>query len=80
MILFMLKVIKGFLSLFPSLQFDLPSVEPVAEVLNYFAWARAFLPIDVILILLGLTAAYYVFKLTFSLIKYIVQLVLSSIN
>ena len=57
-------------------KFDIqvPSFEPLDDVLNIFAWARAFVPIDVITSLLWVTACWYTFKLTYVLVKYILKL------
>ena len=76
MIMLLMKVLKGLLDLFPTLELDIPTIEPVNEVLNIFAWVRAFVPVSLIVTLLGLTALYYGFKVTFAFLKWIISVVL----
>ena len=66
----LLKFINFILGLLPD--FDLssiPAVENVADFLNIFAWVNVFVPTDVIMILLSLTASYYVFRGIYVVLK-----------
>ena len=73
MMLLLLKIIKDIIEDLPKLQFAIPSLEPINGALNVFAWARALLPMNVILVLLTLTASFYAFKFTFNLLKFVVS-------
>lgn len=41
------------------------------KVKNIFAWANALVPIDLILLLLGITGVYYLVRYAFSVIRFI---------
>ena len=76
MILFMLQTLQGFLELFPTLEIDVPNIQPVNDALNWLAWARAFIPVDLIADLLILTTLFYAFKVTTKLLKYLLPIIL----
>ena len=44
------------------------------DIANIFAWATHLLPVDLLLTLLAITASFYVFKITFKIIKFVLSL------
>lgn len=61
---FGLKILLAILEKLPALDLSsVPVLENIGKVSNTFAWANYFLPVDVMVGLLGLTASFYIFKL-----------------
>lgn len=72
-----LKFLNWIIGFLPSFGFDsVPVLETAFEVLNIFAWVNYFIPADVILALLSVNTAYYSFKLVWSLLMRIKDIIL----
>ena len=72
---FLLKLLQWVIKLFPSLFSSVPAYQATADVLNIFAWARVFVPVDLILSLLLLTASWYVFKFFVAVVKFVINII-----
>lgn len=65
-----LKFINFIVKLLPEFNLDeIPVIENIVDVTNIFAWANYFLPSTVILGLLTITAAIYIFKGFYNILK-----------
>lgn len=72
---FLLKLLQWVINLFPGLFSDVPAYTATADVLNIFAWARVFAPVDLIFTLLGLTVTWYVFKFFVAVVKFVINII-----
>ena len=65
-----LKFINFIVGFLPNSKLeDIPVIENIVDVTNIFAWANYFLPSTVILTLLTITAAIYLFKGFYNILK-----------
>lgn len=65
-----LKFINFILGLLPNALVDnIPVIETTSGLLNIFAWVDYFIPLEMIVLLLSLTAGYYAFRIVFFIIR-----------
>ena len=65
-----LKFLNFILGLLPDAIVDnIPAIDTTSELLNIFAWVDYFIPLQMIVLLLSLTAGYYAFKIVFYIIR-----------
>lgn len=65
-----LKFLNFILELLPdALIGQLPIIETTSDLLNIFAWVDYFVPLEMIILLLSLTAGYYAFRIVFYVIR-----------
>lgn len=65
-----LKFLNFVLGLLPDVLVDkLPIIETTTDLINIFAWVDYFIPLQLIVLLLTLTAGYYAFKIVFYIIR-----------
>lgn len=65
-----LKFLNFILGLLPDALVDnIPAIETTSELLNIFAWVDYFVPLQMIMLLLSLTAGYYAFRIVFYIIR-----------
>lgn len=65
-----LKFLNFILGLLPdALVGEIPIIETTSGVLNIFAWVDYFVPLQMIILLLSLTAGYYAFRIVFYIIR-----------
>ena len=65
-----LKFLSFIIGLLPDLDFSgIPIVENIADLTNIFAWINFFIPTTTIVVLLGITATFYVFKAIYSVLR-----------
>lgn len=71
MAVFTMKMLLKLIEMFPSFDLTdkLPQAEGIESVGNWFAWANYFLPTSTILVLFGLTATFYTFKIGVRIFK-----------
>jgi len=71
-----LQIVLFILNLFPGVNLDGLSnfFTSISYVTNIFAWARVFLPVDLIIFLLGLTASAYTLQFVLILARYLISL------
>ncbi len=50
------------------------SINSIGDIYNIFAWVDVFVPVDFLILLAALTAAFYGFKFVNALVKYVVAL------
>ena len=72
--LILLLIIDSILGLLPDFSVDVNIPELSDDAANVFAWACALLPLDVIIALAAVTAAFYAFRLSFNVIRFIISL------
>lgn len=64
-----LKLLNWILDLLPDALTDkIPVIETTSDLLNIFAWVDYFVPLQMIVLLLTLTAGYYAFRIVFYII------------
>ncbi len=67
-----LKLLAWIIGIVPELNFDdLPEYVTLSSTLNIFAWANYLLPVNMMEVLLALTAIYYGAKFIVNIIKFI---------
>lgn len=65
-----LKLLNFILDLLPdALVESIPFIETTSDLLNIFAWVDYFIPLEMIVLLLSLTAGYYAFRIVFFVIR-----------
>ena len=65
-----LKFLNFILGLLPDALIDkIPVIETTTDLLNIFAWVDYFVPLQMIVLLLTLTAGYYAFRIVFYIIR-----------
>lgn len=65
-----LKFLNFILDLLPdALVGNLPIIQTTGELMNIFAWVDYFIPLQLIVLLLSLTAGYYAFRIVFFIIR-----------
>lgn len=65
-----LKFLNFILGLLPdALVGNLPIINTTSELMNIFAWVDYFIPLQMIVLLLSLTAGYYAFRIVFYIIR-----------
>lgn len=65
-----LKFLNFVLGLLPDVLVDkLPIIETTTDLINIFAWVDYFIPLQMIVLLLSLTAGYYAFRIVFFIIR-----------
>ena len=65
-----LKFLNFILGILPDALIDkIPVIETTSGLLNIFAWVDYFVPLQIIVLLLSLTAGYYAFRIIFYIIR-----------
>lgn len=65
-----LKFLNWLIDLLPdTFVGNIPAIETTSDLLNIFAWVDYFIPLQMIIVLLSLTAGYYAFRIVFYIIK-----------
>lgn len=72
--LILLTIISSVLGLLPDFSIDVSLPVMSDKVANVFSWSVSLLPIDIICALASITAAFYAFRFSFNLIRFIITL------
>lgn len=72
--LFGLKILNWLLAFLPTFTIDIVAPTLSSEVMNIFAWANCFLPIDMALEILAVYSVFYFFKVMLNLVMMFIPL------
>ncbi len=72
----LLKLVKYFINIFkPKEEMVLPTLKALGTLANIFAWANAIIPVDTILLLMAISASFYVFKMLMNMVRFIIGMI-----
>lgn len=65
-----LRFLNFIVNLLPEVDFTgIPVIENVSDLTNIFAWINFFIPTATLVVLLGITATYYLFRGVYTILK-----------